>query len=192
MNTYFLNHFLHTAEIRIFGYLVSQYGDEYIVAYIEKKHDLYEVEDSCKTTKGIECEYKVLIDTILEIVKEVFKVAELDSLEFLGCSQHQHVEQYKRSYEQNDVEVDNQVGWDGLFEEKAKHESVFGFGKIDYDFGPCEETDHPILITHKTHQSQYSYYYFENEVKPYFLQFFRYRQLVLLLFFFFLGNNAPY
>lgn len=169
MNTYFLNHFLHTAKIRIFRYLVSQYGNKYIVPYIQKKHDLNEVEDGCKTTKRIECEYKVLIDTILEIVEEVFEVAKFDSLEFLGCSQHEHVEQYKRSYEQNDVEVDSQVGWDGLFEEKAKHESVFGLGKIDYDFCPCEETDHPILITNKTHQSQYSYYYFEDEVIPYFL-----------------------
>lgn len=140
-----IDQIFHARQIGVLADLVGQNGDEYVVTDVEEEHDLEEVKELSQHAEGGKDHRPVLIDPVLEIVEEVFIVPQFEILKLFGSVQADHVEEHEGSDEQDDVELDPQVGGYGFFEEKPKHQSIFGLGQIDNDFAPGEKAYDSIM-----------------------------------------------
>lgn len=141
----FIYHFFDAGEIGIFADLVGQNGDEDVVADVEEEHDLDKVKKLGQHSEWGEYHGPIFIDAVLKVVEEILVVSEFEVFKLLWSVEAQHVEEDERSYKQDDVELNSEVGGDCLLEKEAEHQPIVRLSQVDYDFAPREEANDSII-----------------------------------------------
>lgn len=80
----------------------------------------------------MESQDEVFIYTILEIVKNILEVAQLQRLEFNRGWINYHIEKHKRCNYQENVQENFNVNRYGLFEEKSQHKFISCLTEVDH------------------------------------------------------------
>lgn len=132
---------------------------------------------------NVESQYEVLVDAVLEVVEEVFEVAEFDGLEFAGGGVDEHVEHYESGDEDDDVEEDLEVDGQRLLEEEPHHQPVLRLAQVDHQLHPGEEAHQSVVVVVVAEQRKNRQQHLHQVVRPHLLYAFRQSWLVLAGYF---------